>query len=322
MYDPGTGQVFVVATQAGVRHVLYGIDPATGQIRTRRDADAPGSQPATQLQRGALLVSGATVFVAYGGNFGDCGPYLGRVVGIPTTGTNPTTTFTVPTTREGGIWAASGPATLADGSLVISTGNGEAVAGAWDHSDSVLRLSPELRLLDGFAPTGWAQENSVDADLGATGALPLPEGNRVLVAGKGGGIYLLDAGHRGGVGGSIAQDQGCPSYGGAAAAPVSGGGSVAYLPCTSGILQVRVAGDRLVRGWQAPPQISGSPIIVGRHGVVATTRRRPLRPRRRHRSRPSHHPNRRQHTLRLPRRQRQRVIPTHRRGITAVRIAP
>jgi outer membrane protein assembly factor BamB len=262
--DPGSGQVFVATTEAGVRHQLYALDPATGGVRSKRDADVPGVDPATHLQRGALLVSGGTVYVPYGGNYGDCGQYRGSVVGLPTTGPGAAKTFVVPTNREAGIWAASGPAALPNGDVIVTTGNGEATSGDWDHSDSVLRLTSGLALVDGFAPVGWAQENSVDADLGSMGPVLLPGTHTVLAAGKGGGVFLVDLAGMGGVGGQKGELTGCEAYGGGAAAPVQGGGTVAYLPCSSGLLQVRVGADgTMTKGWQAPSQVQGSPLIVG-----------------------------------------------------------
>jgi outer membrane protein assembly factor BamB len=262
--DPVSGQVFVATTEAGVRHELYGLDPATGAVRSRRDADVPGVDPATHLQRGALLISHGTVYVPYGGNYGDCGQYRGSVVGLPATGTGAPTTFVVPTNREAGIWAASGPAALPNGDLVLTTGNGEATSGDWDHSDSVLRLTPALALVDGFAPAEWAQENSVDADLGSMGPVLLPGTQLALTAGKGGAVFLVDLAALGGVNGQRAQVDGCEAYGGGASAPVQGGGAVGYLPCASGLLQVRVGADgSLSKGWQAPSQVTGSPVIVG-----------------------------------------------------------
>jgi hypothetical protein len=265
-YDPATGQVFAVTARpasAGVLdHVLFGIDPANGTIRTQQTADAPGSEHATELQRGALLVAGTTVYVPYGGNFGDCGQYLGRVVALPTSGSGPLTAFAVPTPREGGIWAPPGAAALPGGDLLVTTGNGEATDGTWDHSDSILRLSPQLQIRDGFAPNGWAQENSVDADLGSTGPLLLPGSRRVLVAGKGGEIYLADVAHLGGVGGELAHLDNCRGFGGGAVTS-AGSGAVAYLPCSDGVLQVTIGpDDRLTRGWQAKG-VTGSPVLVG-----------------------------------------------------------
>jgi hypothetical protein len=256
VYDPATGTVFVVATEAGPQHVLYGVDPRTGAVRSRRPVDVPGMEPATDLQRAALLVSGGRVVIAYGGNYGDCGQYRGRVVSAPTTGSGPLVSFVVPTSREAGIWGASGPALLPGGDLLVSTGNGAATGGSWDRSDSVLRLSPDLALRDGFAPRQWAQENSADADLGSMGPLLLPGGTRVLTAGKGGNVFLLDAGRLGGVGGQLDSVGGCSAYGGGALVP---GGAV--LPCDGGLREVQVGGDRLAKGWRS--DVVGSPLVVG-----------------------------------------------------------
>jgi hypothetical protein len=258
VYDPATRLVLAVATERGPRHVLYGVNVATGQVRLTRVVDVPGMDPATHLQRGALLLHGPTVYVPYGGNYGDCGQYQGRVVAVPTRGSGPLRSFAVPTRREAGIWAASGPALLPGGDLLVTTGNGAAAGGSWDSSDALLRLSPDLVLRDGFAPTAWAQENSADADLGSMGPLLLPGGRRAVVAGKGGNAFLLDTDHLGGVGGQLASLSGCHAYGGGAVS-----GALVVLPCTDGLLQVRVVGDRLVRGWRASQDVAGSPLLVG-----------------------------------------------------------
>jgi hypothetical protein len=245
VHDPATGLVFAVATEPGVRHVLYAVRAGTGAVAWSRPVDVDGMQPETHLQRAALLLSDGTVYVAYGGNYGDCGQYRGRLVAVPTTGRGPLRSFTVPTAREAGIWAASGPALLPGGDVLVSTGNGEASGGTWDKSDSVLRLSPALALKDGFAPTEWAQENSDDADLGSMGPLLLPGGTRVVTAGKGGNAFLLDVDRLGGVGGQLAKLPGCRAFGGGAALA----GAV-LLPCEQGVTQVLVSGSSLRQGWR------------------------------------------------------------------------
>jgi hypothetical protein len=169
----------------------------------------------------------------------------------------------VPTARGGGIWGPPGPAGLPGGDLLVTTGNGAAVSGEWDHSDSILRLSPTLSLRDGFAPVGWAQENAVDAGLAATGPVLLPGGRRVITAGKGGGVYLADVDRLGGVGGQLAQLSGCRSYGGSAVTTGSGGGAVAFLPCTEGLTQFVVGvDDQMTRGWRNN-EVNSSPVLVG-----------------------------------------------------------
>jgi outer membrane protein assembly factor BamB len=263
VYDPGTGLVFAVAEVTGPAHLLVGVEVRTGQVRVRRSADVPGMPPGPHQQRAALALSQGRVYVAYGGLFGDCGDYHGRVVASRTDGRGPLQAFQVPTSREGGIWGASGPAVDGRGRLYVAVGNGAGTGGDWDRSDSVLRLSPELRLEDGFAPTRWPQDNAVDADLGSMGPLLLP-GGLVFAAGKSGLGYLLRADHLGGVGGQLVERPVCAAFGGAAAV-----GSVLYVPCTDGLRQVRVGpGARLDLGWQAPGAVSGSP-VVGGHTVYS-----------------------------------------------------
>jgi hypothetical protein len=183
--------------------------------------------PGPHQQRAALALSQGRVYVAYGGLLGDCGDYRGRVVASRTDGRGPLQAFQVPTSREAGIWGASGPAVDGRGRLYVAVGNGAATGGDWDRSDSVLRLSPELRLEDGFAPTRWPQDNAADADLGSMDPLLLA-GGLVFAAGKSGLGYLLRADHLGGVGGQLVERPVCAAFGGAAAV-----GSVLYVPCTA-----------------------------------------------------------------------------------------
>lgn len=255
-YDPVTGSVFAVAETTGPRHLLVALDPRTGKVRWRRGVDVPGRDPAAMQQRGALAVANGRVYVAYGGLFGDCGDYVGTVVAVPTDGRGPPVSWSVPTAQEGGIWAPSGPAVAADGSLYVAVGNGAATGGRYDGSDSVTRLSADLRRLGFFAPREWARENAADLDLGSMGPLLLP-GGRVVADGKGGTAYLLDATRLGGIGGALAALDGCAAYGWPAATRRS-----AFLPCEDGVRRLETAGDRLRWAWQARG-IPGSPLPDG-----------------------------------------------------------
>lgn len=256
VYDPATGLVFAVAEVSGPAHLLVGIDVRTGQVRVRHSADVEGMEPAPHQQRAALVLSQGIVYVAYGGLFGDCGNYKGRVVAFRTDGSGPVSTFQVPTPREGGIWAPAGPAIGANGRLYVSVGNGAETGGNWDHSDSVLRLSPTLQLEDGFAPQSWAQDNSRDADLGSLGPVLLP-GGLIFIAGKSGTGYLVHADALGGVGGQALAQPVCHAYGGAAVV-----GSTIFVPCTEGLQQVQVGpGATLKLGWRS--QAPGSPVVGG-----------------------------------------------------------
>lgn len=263
VYDPVTNLVFAVAEVSGPEHILVGVNANTGQVQVRRVADPAGMETAPQQQRSALALSKGMVYIAYGGLFGDCGNYHGWVVASRADGQGPLLSYQVPTTREGGIWAAAGPAIDSNGRLFVSVGNGEATQGDWDHSDSVLRLSPTLQLEDGFAPSQWQQDNASDADLGSMSPVLLP-GGWVYADGKSGLGYLLRADALGGIGGQAQVISICSSYGGAASV-----GSQMFLPCTDGVRQVLLGSDhRLTQGWHASGQVSGSP-IVGGHTVYS-----------------------------------------------------
>ncbi|MFL5758742.1 MAG: PQQ-binding-like beta-propeller repeat protein [Thermomicrobiales bacterium] len=267
VYDPATGLVFAVAEvrgDNGPAHLLLGVDVATGDVRVRRSADPPRIKPEAHQQRGALTLSQGKVYIAYGGLFGDCGDYHGTVVATRTDGQGELLVFQVPTSREGGIWAPPGPVVDDQGNLFVSVGNGEATEGDWDHSDSVLRLSPDLKLQDGFAPNEWPDDNASDADLGSLGPVLLPDG-LIFIAGKSGTGYLLYADALGGVGGQAAAAPVCAAFGGAAVVA-----SRIILPCTDGLREVEVGpGATFTLGWQASGGVDGSP-VVGGQTVYAT----------------------------------------------------
>jgi outer membrane protein assembly factor BamB len=258
VYDPQTGLVFVVAEITGPAHILVGVDIKTGQLKVRRLVDPQGMDARTQQERAALALYGGRVYVAFGGLDGDCGDYHGWVVASQTDGQGPLLSYQVPTTREGGIWSTPGPVIDNQGNIYVSVGNGAATSGTWDHSDSVLRLSPTLQLEDGFAPQSWPGDNATDADLGSMGPVLLPNG-LIYADGKSGQGYLLHAHHLGGIGGQIQTLSLCSAYGGAAVS-----GSTFLIPCEDGVREVTLsANSTLVPGWHAPQQVSGSPIVGG-----------------------------------------------------------
>src|SRR6266566_4432574 len=211
VYDAATGLIFAVAEISGPQHILVGIDALTGKVRVRRSVDPQGIDIVAHQQRAALALSQNMVYVAFGGLDGDCSDYHGWVVASRTDGGGSLLSYQVPTTREGGIWAASGPAVDTSGNVFVAVGNGEATQGNWDHTDSVLRLSPTLHLEDGFAPTTWGQENAADADLGSMGPLLLP-GGLVFADGKSGLGYLLHANSLGGIGGQAQELEICRAF--------------------------------------------------------------------------------------------------------------
>lgn len=263
VYSPQTGLVYLAAEFGNpVRHRLFALHIGNGRIASNRNLDFRGVETAAMQERGALTISRGRVYVPFGGLDGDCGGYKGRVVGWPLTGAGRPVHYTVPTAREAGIWATPGPVVGPSGDLFVSVGNGASGPGdRYDHSDSVLKLGPGLRLLDSFAPSSWASDNASDLDLGSQGPA-LVAGKWVFAAGKSGTAYVLRLNRLGGIGGSVGSRALCTSFGGTAV-----GGAVVYVPCTDGVRAVRIGPNGGMHVlWHAASSITGSPVIGG--GIV------------------------------------------------------
>lgn len=256
--DRGRGLVYAVAFLRPARHVLVALDLASGRERFRRDIDPPGADPRVHQQRSALAVSRGRVYVAYGGLFGDCGDYHGWVVSAPASGPGGSLqSYRVPTNREGGIWAPSGPAVDATGHLYVATGNGDSTT-SFDFGNAVIRLSPTLQRDSFFAPRDSSSLNASDTDLGSVGPLLLPSG-RVFAIGKSGEGFLLRATRLGGIGGAVASRGVCDAaFGGLAYA----GGRI-YVPCTSGLVALRLRSRSFSVAWRVSGVRPGPPIVAG-----------------------------------------------------------
>jgi outer membrane protein assembly factor BamB len=256
IYDAATKLVFVVASIGSrVRHELVAIDPDTGAPKWRRSVDLPGTDAQAMQQRGGLTILAGRVWVPFGGLAGDCGAYKGRLVGVPT-GNGEPVAYTVPTTREAGIWTPPGPSVLA-GHLLVSVGNGQSVGGSYDFSDSVLELDGP-KLVDFFSPTTWASDNAADLDLGSQGPAVVQE-KWIFIAGKSGMAYVLRAGRLGGIGGEVSQAKLCKSFGGTAVV-----GSTVFVPCADGVRAVQIDNaGHLKTLWRAASSTQGSPVVGG-----------------------------------------------------------
>jgi outer membrane protein assembly factor BamB len=177
-------------------------------------ADALGAKnfnARDQNQRGALAVLNGTLYVPFGGHFGDCGNYHGWVVGFPLRDPRRASSWAT-RARGGGIWAPGGLSVVGE-SLFAATGNTFG-ASAFSDGEAVIRLAPDLHRSndkrDFFAPQDWRALDDRDADLGGTNPVPFdvdgPYGRQALILalGKDGRAYLLDRNNLGGIGGSLA----------------------------------------------------------------------------------------------------------------------
>jgi outer membrane protein assembly factor BamB len=255
--DPASNRLYVVGMMEPAHHELFALTLDTGQVVFHRPVDAPGADPRVHNQRGALALANGKVYVPFGGRFGDCGQYQGRVVSVAADGTGDLAAYTVRANREAGFWAPAGPVVAVDGTLLVTSGNSDGKQD-FDDGNAIVRLSPALQPLDAFAPTNWVQLNAGDIDLG-TISTALLDGNRLFQIGKEGVGYVVDASHMGGVGGELHQQKLCDSvFGG-----VAHQGTTVYVPCSSQLMAVSVTDNEFTSAWTAEVDNPGPPIVVG-----------------------------------------------------------
>jgi hypothetical protein len=241
-----------------------------------------------QNQRGALLILHDTLYIPYGGHFGDCGNYRGWVVGI---GLDQPHQLRAWHTRAAGagIWAPGGIAS--DGhSLFVATGNSFAT-GEWGDGEAVLRLNPDLTApatsRDYFAASDWRVLDRRDADLGGTDPLPFDADDHgrtvhlLIALGKDGKAYLLNRENLGGMGGSLASLQVADDEIRTAPAKYAGASGTILIAFQSrgikcpntdahgslGALRIAMhSSPAMVIAWCAPLDGAGNPIVTTRDG--------------------------------------------------------
>lgn len=265
-----------------VRHRLVAVSLRAHRAVWIRDVDPPGANshstyfiPAEQ-QRSALTLLGSRLYVEFGGLDGGCGKYHGYVVSAPDTGSGPMLTYEVPTLKGGGIWGTAGAAVSRGGDLFVATGTGTSASGAYAGADSILELSPALKVLGRWAPRNWSKLEKRGFDLGATSPIPVPDSSYVFAAGAGGGQAstgdLLRAAPLRGIGRGAFVARVCSSGGafGADASDVIGKGKTArvylYVPCSGGTVALLVNTKDLsfTRAWTPSTGTpNGPPIVAG-----------------------------------------------------------
>jgi hypothetical protein len=147
-----------------------------------------------QLQRAALLLANGRVYVAFGAHQ-DALPFQGFVMAFdPKTLQRVEPVFcTTPGGEMGGIWqAGSGPAADDAGNLYFMTGNGSFQPSLNRYANSLLKLTPDLKVAGWFAPGNAEALSLLDVDFGSAGPMLLPDTRQVVGGGKEGKMFLMD----------------------------------------------------------------------------------------------------------------------------------
>jgi hypothetical protein len=236
-----------------------------------------------------LALLNGTLYVPYGGHYGDCGDYRGWVIGISITDPSNVTAWSA-RARGGGIWAPGGIAS--DGSsLFIATGNSPDTPVVWGDGEAIIRLAPDLTFsqqsADFFRPADWHDLDISDTDLGGSGPLllsvPGSSPSQLIVSlGKNGTAYLLDRANLGGesTGGIFSAAVASNEIINAAAAYTTTQGTYvvfrgAGLHCPSGqsggdLIAIRISGTppSFRTAWCAMQNGVGSPIATTTDGTA------------------------------------------------------
>jgi PQQ enzyme repeat len=278
---------------SGPQHSIFGLSLADGSILKGFPVNVAQALKAAghafdakvQNQRGALLIVKRTLFIPYGGHYGDCGAYRGWILGMSLN--NPAALASWSTRAQGGgIWAPGGISY--DGtSMFAATGNTFG-ASAWSDGNAVLRfdktLGGEQGTRDFFAPRDWKYLDRTDLDLGGSAPVPIDvtdtqgTAHFVLALGKDGKAYLLRRRNLGGIGGAlvaqtVARDQirTAPAvWAGKDSTLVAFTGRPAPNSCPG---QVSNAGLTVLRIKAHPPRISVAwcATLDGRGAPIVTT---------------------------------------------------
>jgi hypothetical protein len=220
--DPSTSTIYVVAetkeSNGSYMHRLHALDLATGAEKfggpVTIQASVPGTgggavngqiafTSKTHLQRPALTLYNGMVLIGFGSN-GDNNIWHGWVLAYDAATLQQKWQFNVtPNGTDGAIWMSGGGfAVDAQGGIYFISANGTFGTGA-DYGDSFVRLNSAGAVVDYFTPDTQATLDANDSDLGAGGAMVLPDQSGahphlIVGAGKDTNIYLVDRDNMGG----------------------------------------------------------------------------------------------------------------------------
>ena len=200
-------------------HRLHALDITTGNERPNSPIIITGAVAGTgvgssggvipfdqkkHIQRPGLLLVNGIVYISFC-SYCDLDPYHGWIMGYNAQTLQQVAIYNVtPYGTRGGIWmGGAGLAADAEGSIYCITGNGtfDTTPGPQNFGDTFLKLiqTTNLVVADYFTPYDQATMDSLDEDLGSSGAMLLPDSagsqahpHLLVGCSKLGRMYLID----------------------------------------------------------------------------------------------------------------------------------
>jgi outer membrane protein assembly factor BamB len=204
--DPDRKYVYATSPDGKVHKLVL----ATGrQVRTGGWPVTVTLDPTREKLASPPSLDGGNLIVVTDGYIGDTPHYQGHVVSIDRATGRIVAVFNslcskrrhviVPAScpqTDSAIWGRSGAVIEPDGNILVATSNGFSASkvsfnGRTYWSDSVLELSPALKLLHNWTPADQLHLTEDDLDLGSTSPALLP-GDLAVQGGKSGELSLLD----------------------------------------------------------------------------------------------------------------------------------
>ncbi len=159
-----------------------------------------------QSNRPGLLETGGNIYVAFGGQSGDCGLYSGWLISYSADTLAPGDAIDLnPNSSQGGMWnSGASPSADAAGAIYVATANtgDDNSIGPNDYPISIVKLTDPgtLSVADFFTPYNAEVLDQDDLDLGSAGVLILPDlkdsqsvvHQYAVAAGKDGNMYVVD----------------------------------------------------------------------------------------------------------------------------------
>ena len=148
--------------------------------------------PQQHNNRTAITLANGNVYVVFASHE-DRQPYHGWVISYnATTLAQNGVHITTPSGSEGGIWMSGEGLTVdAAGKLYYVGGNGT-FDGAANLGMGIVKLNSNTSVADWFAPSNADYLNSIDFDLGTSGAMLMPGTNYLIAGSKNGTIYVIN----------------------------------------------------------------------------------------------------------------------------------